>query len=404
MTLTLEEIEEAKAVHGSIRAAARALGRDESTVRRRLKRAGVTPATDPGRVTLEVEGDEATLTAPSASADKVEELIRENGLDPDEWVIVSTTLNKWDGPVKGGGTQTLRQVKVTLRRAPHLVFPTPAAHVPALAKPRRSSSSRAHRVIVVEGDHQAPYFDPGLDAAATALVSDLQPDEHVFLGDLMDFPTISRHPDHPAASASVQDCLDAGYGVLRRRAEAAPNARRKMMPGNHDYRLESELLLRAERMYGIRPVGEEVPALSVRRLLHYDALGVELVEDPRGWQHAEVELVEGMAGLVIRHGWITGHNTAGRSLLRRGRSLLVGHAHSREHAFIWDPSAGIERQAAVLGTMSLVRDVRFPHYATCDSMLQGLATVTVWPSGAFQIEHARWDGTALYWRDRRWTP
>ena len=81
-------------------------------------------------------------------------------------------------------------------------------------------------MFVVEGDHQAPYFNPQLDAAATAMVADLQPERHVFLGDLMDFPTISRHADHPAAMASVKDCLEAGYGILRRRAEAAPNAER----------------------------------------------------------------------------------------------------------------------------------------------------------------------------------
>jgi hypothetical protein len=159
-------------------------------------------------------------------------------------------------------------------------------------------------------------------------------------------------------------------------------------------------------MYGIKPASingaEEIPSLSLRRLLHLDALGIELVEDPRGWMHAEVELIPGLAGLVVRHGWITGANTAGRSLAKRGRSMIVGHTHSREHAFDWDPSAGLERQAVVAGTMSLVRDQRFPHFAPCDSWLQGFVTVTRWPDGQFVIDHARWDGETLTWRDRRW--
>lgn len=405
MPHSLADLEAAVAEHGSIRRAAPALGIDESTVRRRLKAAGKsTPRAE--RATLTVKGDEAELTAPATTtANEVDVLIRENGLDPAEWVIISTTLNKWDGPVKGGGTQPLRQVKVTLRRKPEHLFPTPVAHAPALAKRAKVKRDRkAPRLIVVEGDHQAPYFDPELDAAATQLVADLQPDEHVFLGDGADLPTISRHPDHPAAMATVRECLEAYYGILRRRSDAAPNARRRKLKGNHDWRLESELLGRAERMYGLAPVGEEVPSLSLRRLLHLDRLGIELVEDPRGWEHGEVELVPGAHGLVVRHGWLTGANTAERSLKKRGRSLIVGHGHSREHAFVWDPSAEVERQAAMVGTMSLARSRRFPHFAVCDTWLQGLLTVTVWPDGDFQIEHARWDGNALRWRDRRYRP
>jgi hypothetical protein len=335
-----------------------------------------------------------------------ERYLRERwGLPEDEWVNVSVTVNEWQGPVAGGGAQTFAQAKGSFRKIADVALVSPAVHVPELIRPKPvRRAAEAPRLYVVEGDHQAPYFDPALDAAATAMVADLQPERHVFLGDLMDFPTISRHADHPAAMANVKECLEAGYGILRRRAEAAPNAERFFLKGNHDWRLESELLLRAERMANITPVGEDEPALSLRRLLHLDKLGVELVTDPRGWEHAEVDLVPGRKGLVVRHGWLTGANTGKRSLDKRGRSLLVGHGHGREHYFAWDPSAETERQAAMVGTMSRTRDVVFPHFATCDDWLQGLATVTVWPSGRFVIEHARWEDGALYWRDRAWRP
>jgi hypothetical protein len=265
-------------------------------------------------------------------------------------------------------------------------------------------------LIVIEGDHQIPYHDPSLHAASLAALRHFHErenlTEHVFLGDTGDFPTISKHADHPSAMASVNEVIQGCYDVLRAKREAAPNARARKLKGNHDWRLEGELLLRSERMYGIKPAdtgnGAQLPALSLQNLLHLDALGIELVEDPRGWSHGEVELVSGIGGLVVRHGWLTGQNTAQRSMLKRGRSLVVGHTHSREHVFVWDPSASVERQAAVAGTMSLVRDQRFPHFATCDNWLQGFITVTRWPDGEFAIEHARWDGKALHWRDRRW--
>lgn len=404
MKLTPEAVMAAVAEHGSIRKAAKALGKDDRTLRRILKRAQGDAPADAGRVTVERKGDTVELTAPSASAGKVDELIRENGLDPAEWVIVSTTLNRWDGPVAGGGTQPLRQVKVTLRRKPEHVFPRPVEvaplDFPRVERPvwRRSGPE----LWIVEYDHQAPYHDPRLDAAATAMHADLQPDGQLFGGDLGDYPTASRHADHPAANASVQTSLDESHGILRRRREAAPDARAVLLKGNHDWRLESYLLDHASRFYGITPAGSDVPAMSMRNLLQLDALGVELIEDPRGWQHGEFVIVPGERGLVARHGWITGANTAGRSLHKRGRSMLVGHGHGREHAFQWDPSAEVERQAVMVATMSHARDAVFPHFATCDDWLQGCATVSVWPDGRFVIEHARWDGQALLWRDRRW--
>lgn len=205
--------------------------------------------------------------------------------------------------------------------------------------------------------------------------------------------------------AAVNDVIQASYQILRDKAEASPASRRRKLKGNHDYRIEAELLGRAERMYDIRPAstgdGEELPALSLRRLLHLDALGIELVEDVRGWEHAEVELVPGPEGLVARHGWLTGANTAGRSLRKRGRSLIVGHTHGREHTFQFDPSMGVERQAAVIGCMCKVRDRIFPHFAVCDDWLQGCAIVSRWSDGSFLIEHCAWDGKRLTWRNER---
>jgi hypothetical protein len=117
-----------------------------------------------------------------------------------------------------------------------------------------------------------------------------------------------------------------------------------------------------------------------------------------------VEIVAGPHGLVARHGFMTGARSAERSMKKRGRSLIVGHGHTREHVFWWDPSAGVERQAAMCGVMCLARSDRFPHYAAIDSQLQGCLTVTEFPNGAFVIEHARWAGGRLYWRDRVYSP
>ncbi len=417
MALTAEAVEAALAQEGSIRGAARVLKRDPTGLRRWMKRNGVeAPSTDgqasksqalPTSTTI--KGDDAVLVSePSADLGDLAELIRSRGLDPDDWVVLSTTVNEWEALAHGGGADgeprivTLKQLKVTLKRRATVELVSPATHVPELVKAKpRVRKSGTPELIVVEGDHQVPYHDPDLDAAATQFVADLQPTEHVFLGDTADFPTISRHDDHPAAMASVQECLDESYAMLRRRAEAAPDARRRKLKGNHDWRLESELLKRAERVFGVRPVGEDTPALSLRRLLHLDALGVELVEDERGWQHAEIELVPGRDGLVVRHGLVTGHNTAGRTLAKLGRSCIVGHDHGKQTAFKLDYPERVLRQAVVAGTMSRC-DSTWPHFAAEPDWHLGFVTVMRWPTGEFLIEHAVWQEGHLYWRDRRW--
>ena len=370
-------------------------------------------------VGLRVEGHTATLTEPPTERPKlgdVGKLIKERGLDPDEWVVVSTTLNEWDSLTavhRGAAPRTVRlkQWKVVLRRAPHLVLALPAAHVPPVKRVPGPPKHDVPELIVVEGDHQVPYHDTFLHRASLNAISDLYKNhnltEQVFLGDTLDLPTVSKYADHPAAMSTVNEGIQGGYDLLRAKREAAPNARARKLKGNHDWRLESELLARAERLYGIKPAdtpenGPELPALSLNRLLHLPELGIELVEDPRGWEHGEVVLVDGPAGLVIRHGWLIGQSTAEKSLRARGRSLIVGHKHTREHVFEWDAGSNVERQAVVNGVMCLVRHERFPHFSVLDNWAQGFCTVTRWPSGDFVIDHAFFDGKTLTWRDKRW--
>lgn len=373
---------------------------------------------------VKVDGDSITVTMPATQNPQLgdyDTLLKERGLDPSEWTVVSVKANEWDAMTSDKATGDNRIVRmkqwtITLKPAAHRVLLMPAVHVPRVKRTRIGPPpSEKPETIVVEGDHQVPYHDPDLHAASVRMLKDLARKhrlaEHVFLGDTGDFPTISRHDDHPNATAKPNPVIQGMYDLLREKREAVPNVRVRKLKGNHDWRIDSEQLKRSERMYGIAPAQRwedpepEIPALHLRRLLHLDELGIELVEDPRGWEHAEIEVVPGTKGLVVRHGWLTGANTAARSLQKRGRSIIVGHIHKREHVFMWDPSMECERVGVVAGTMSLVRNENFGHFAPLDNWLQGCVIVTRWPDdGAFTVEHAAWNGTSLRWRDQSWTP
>lgn len=352
---------------------------------------------------LEVDGDTATLvTKPLRKSATVDSIIREWGLDPAEWLVLDVRPNQWEALGPGGEIITLRQLKFSLRRIVSLEILSPATHVPELVKPKKVKASvQEPDRILVEGDHQIPYHDPVLDAAVTELTRDIQPQMHIFLGDDADYPTISRWPDHPAAMATPQECVNEVYAMYRRRTDAAPNAERKAMEGNHGARIDREILSRAERLFGLSPALEEEPALSPRRLFHFDALGIELVKDIRGWEHAEIELVPGRDGLVVRHGFVTGNNTAKKTLDKLGRSFIVGHIHAMETVYRLDYPEKVLRVAHINGAMCR-NDGVFPHYAVNPDTHQGCSVVTRWPDGKFLIDRAVFDDGHLYWRDKRY--
>jgi hypothetical protein len=356
-----------------------------------------------------INGDTATIvTKPLESLGEIEDKIREYGLDPAEWQVVSSKINQWEALANGGGEDsepqivTLKQFTFSLKRIVSLAILSPATHVPALVKPKKVKAS-VHEpdVIVVEGDHQIPYNDPALENCVNQLVTDLQPTEHIFLGDTLDYPTISRFPDHPAAMATPQECINLGYSMLRRRSQASPNTKRKKLEGNHDARPAKELLSRAERLFGLAPAYEEEPALSHRRLLHLDSIGVELVTDIRGWEHAEIELVPGRDGLVVRHGFVVGQNTPKKTLDKIGRSVIFGHVHHMETLYRLDYPEKVLRVAHINGSMCR-NDGVFPHFQVNPDWNQGCTVVTRWPDGKFLIDRAVFDDGHLYWRDRRY--
>ena len=408
---------------GSKVAAARELGISEVSYRRALSGRGIVlraphhPNSAKGgqgvvvaeRASITTKGDDCTIVSeatPEQLGD-VSALLRERGLDPDEWIIVQLTINSWDGMTKVSSEEdrlvTLHQLKVVLKRKITWQLLSPAVQCPPLKRTGRVKKGEPEQILVL-ADHQVPFHDPKLHEAMLALISKVEPHEIDMLGDLLDFSTISRHGDHPSTNGiTPQICVVEGHRVLRDIREAARSARIKKLKGNHDWRLESEQLARAERIYDLCPAGEDIPALDLRRLLHLDKLDIELITDPRGWEHAEITIVEGPHGLVARHGWLTGNNTSERSVKARGRSMIVAHIHKREHSFYWDPSMEIERQGMVIGCMCLVRSQRYPHYVALDRWLQGAGMVTRWPNSQWEMEHIRWEDGALRWRGERFT-
>ena len=373
------------------------------------------PLGTPG-VSKDADGVTTAVTAPLPldGVTDAEAYLRDRWTFPAEkWLCLSAVGNEWEGGDGEGGTRTYRQLKGSFRPVNDIseILPAPGKlpSTPVLRGRYRPDAHDNGWQAVVLADHQAPYHDEALHAATLAMIADLGPRKVCHIGDLADYTNISKHADHAAIKAAVDECTQAAVDILVGMRQAAPDAAIEILPGNHDIRPLSELLLRAERMAGItagRLPGESTrsPLISLPKLWRLEELGIHMTEDARGWQHAELDIVPGPNGLAGVHGYLTGKDVAGRTLAKVGRSVIMGHTHGPEHVFKFNTTAQREQQAMVVGCQCEVRGGKgFPTFAPRDTWLQGPAVVTVYPSGEFDLSRARWSGGYLHFNGERWS-
>lgn len=407
--LSKEELEALIEKHGTFQRVADALGMAASTVRSRATRLGVKRPMQVENRKMQAgtttSGDTVIIvTEPSPELGDIQEMIRSRGLDPDEWEVKNAVLNCWDSNAGEGEVIELRQLKVHLVRVVPIEFILPVTDVKPRT-PRKPVKNKAHTIMLLPDQH-APYEDKAAHQAVLAMLAHVQPDEVGLLGDVIDLPSISKHRDNPAWSASVSDCIQGGFDLLRDYTEAAGGSRFWMLKGNHCFRLETELLLRAERMYGVSPAsidGEKQDhALSLKRLLHLDRLEIEMIEPLREGDSYEFAVHQISERFEARHGWIVGQNSAQKSLDRVGRSLVVGHTHRQvlTRRTIYDGLGYRTIQAAECGTLMSIEGGG--GYTVNPDWQVGCAVAQIGSDGAETIDFASFDDGVLRWRGERY--
>lgn len=358
---------------------------------------------------MSLKGDSAEITGPATEKLKTpDELMTDRGLDPEEWEIVSMTINEWDGPVKGGSKQSLRQLKVHLRRKVAIDFLVPArTDGPTFKVAQRKVLKSAPRRVVLCGDQQAPYFDTDLHLALCEFLHDYDPHEGVLIGDTIDFPDISRHPDTPEKDASAQECIDSGYLLLRDYREANVRVSWTKLAGNHDERLRREQINKVERLYGLRRAqipGDvaEIPALDVGHLMRLDELGIDYIRPKGDYEHEQINL---SPYLAARHGWIARKGSGASALAtleQLGYSVVVGHTHRQ--SLVHKTRHDINGQTATLAACETgcLCDLDGLGYAVAPDWQNGFATAEIWPDGTFRLDLATFVNGRLYYRDKRY--
>lgn len=386
------------------------------SVRRAVRRWGyVAPKIEtPG---FELSGDDAKIVSkPENRIATPDELLVERGLDPAEWEVHLLKVTDWDAMTSDKATGdnriiTMHQLSVQYKRIVPVAFVYPA-RIPGdyIRRPKLvvQHSEKPVRRIVFVGDQQAPYHDPKLHKLFCEWLEHNRPDEGVLIGDTVDFPDISRHPDNPEWHVSAQDCIDAGYLLLREYVQSSEETSWKKLIGNHDERIRNQLLNLHTKLYGLRRalVPGQVPEKSVwhvTNLLRLDELGIE-VEEPGGkYDQGQIKLSEHLAA---RHGWLAKKGSGASALAtleHLGYSIVVGHTHRQSivHKTRHDLNGGIATIAAA-ETGCMCRIEKGLGYAVAPDWQNGFATATIWPDGTFKLDLATYVNGALYYRDQRY--
>lgn len=403
-----DQLREEYAAHGTFEAVALEHGGCATTLVKWWHRNKLPPLQHGSKTAAKADSDEVTLDVDKLG--EIAEMLRARGLDPEQWIVIRAIVNAWEGFYKtehpgendpGHETVPLKQMKVTLRPRLETLF-VPARDVRPLPKPRAPSKGKP-RLMVFVGDEQAPYHDPDLHRLFLQWLAHNQPHEAVHLGDLMDLPTLSRHRPNPEWNASPQACIQAGYEILRAYRESSPDTRWSALPGNHDERLRDYQLQRAPAMFGIRPADldeRELAAVhSLPTLLHLEALGIAWHGSDADYEHAQVDISD---DLVARHGFITGQNSAERTVRKLGLSVVVGHTHRQVVTYVTEERRreSLTMLGVEAGCMCLVRGGL--GYVVNPAWQQGAYAATVWPDGTFNGEHIRYRDGVLTWRDQRY--
>lgn len=352
-----------------------------------------------------------------------DKMLRQRGLDPDDWEITSLTPNMWDGPVKGGRKLTYYQTKFTCKRRKPTSEMIMAPRTDGWVRPSvnyvRHLEGKSSFVVIV-GDQQAPFHDKDLHARTLEFLRQVQPAAMVNLGDTIDLPDIRPgHRIHPAHTAHINECLQSGYDIMRGYVDAVPDMVIKMLYGNHCERMLNILTdagqAEIRNLVGIkRPdtpedKGEEL--LTLEHAMRMDELGVSVIKPAGPYQRAGILLTDKLA---VRHGWIARKGSGASALAtleHLGYNVIVGHTHRQSqvfktvHEITGETRTLMGIEAGCMCRVSQVPDPEdgrvWPGYTDEPDWQQGFATAEIWSDGFFKADLATYVNGVLLYRDQR---
>lgn len=206
----------------------------------------------------------------------------------------------------------------------------------------KATKAKGFKTAVVPPDIQIGYFrnregnlEPTHDEKALdiciSMISELQPELIVLVGDNLDLPEMGKYVTYPAYAQTTQASIDRATMFCAQMRNAAPHARIVWLAGNHEERMPKYVVQNATAAYGLRKGNspESWPVLSVPYLCRMDEFKVEYRPGyPAAdfWINKKLRIIHG--DRVKSSG-----STAHVYLNAEKTSVIYGHIHRIETAF-----------------------------------------------------------------------
>lgn len=329
---------------------------------------------------------------------KIAELLQRSGIDPNDVERINQA-NIWQGFIKNtdGEIETVDLASVSFvpkqgAEAEEHLFISQAApteihpiDIPLITRDDKLTVCLGDAQIGFRGDE--PFHDENAMKLALIAIRELQPDNVVFTGDMIDLPNMSRWEQRGDWLDTTQRSIDRYHSFLAEVRANAPNARMVVVHGNHEMRLDSTVRRDAAPLLGIKRANadRELPILTLQYLVRYAELGVESFD---GYPNAALWLED---NLKVTHGTNVkkGGSNAAKYLNEEDESTIYGHTHRIELAYRTIATRVGQRVIAAASPGCLARtDGAVPgfHYSV-DSFGATVPKAEDWQQGILIVRH-----------------
>lgn len=291
-----------------------------------------------------IDGDARVVTGSGIST--ASDLVAAAGVNLDEWIIEKKMVNCWDAMSKDGPVK-MHQIKLWLSRRPSYFIQavTPVSAIKRMTPTTSKASKTA--VIIPDSQHGfrakriknpttgiyetklIPMHDRQACDAALIACQQIQPDEIILMGDMVDFAGFGKYSLENNAKFLVQPTLQELSWWLQSIRLACPSAKITYTAGNHEARLKRAIQDHLPEAEGLRPADDldGPPVLSVSRLLGLDQMDIDYIED-YGTPYWLFDKIKCHHGHIVRPKG--GQTTSAILSSESQHSHIVGHIHRRE--------------------------------------------------------------------------
>lgn len=278
------------------------------------------------------------------------ELLERSGVDLEDVARV-TKVKAWQGFHKDAEGQAQTVDMVGLEFVPSwadgpawpVIQPAAPVKFPARKPSTTKAASNGWLTAVIYPDMQMGYFtdrdgrmqpthcERSIDLAHQ-ITADLNPGSVVFNGDNADFPELSKYRHSPSWVRTTQPTIDRCGRLAAETRDAAPNAERVWLEGNHELRLSTYILDNARAAFGLKraDMPDSWPVLSMPELCRMDEHAMTYLP---GYP-ANVHWVNDRLRIIHGNRVKSNGSTAHLYLKDSKVSTIYGHVHRREWAEI----------------------------------------------------------------------